>query len=142
MGKGRDRTHLNYSVTDDKIELKDLKLICKDCGDTFIFTAEDQKFYAKQGFTNAPARCKTCREEFQKKKYKGQELVNVKCFKCKKVGKIVTKPSIPNKVLCADCFVEELDAERSKYGSLPATLSEAMERIGKKTSSPVPSTAS
>ena len=120
-------------MTEEKIELKDLKLICKDCGESFIFSKDDQKFYAKQGFTNAPARCKKCREEFQKKKYSGQELVNVKCYKCKKVGKIVTKPTIPNKVLCADCFSEELENEKKRLISLPATLSEAMKRLGKKT---------
>lgn len=120
-------------MTEEKIELKDLRLICKDCGESFIFSVLDQKFYAKQGFTNAPARCKKCREEFQKKKYNGQELINVKCYRCKKVGKIVTNPTISSKVLCADCFVIELEDEKKRLGYLPATLSEAMERLGKKT---------
>ncbi len=35
---------------------------CVDCGEEFLFTAGEQSFYASKGLTNAPIRCKKCRE--------------------------------------------------------------------------------
>lgn len=43
------------------MELKDKKIVCKDCGIAFDFTVRDQKFYAENGFNNEPQRCKDCR---------------------------------------------------------------------------------
>lgn len=43
------------------MELTDKKIVCKDCGQEFIFTVGEQQFYAEKGFTNEPVRCKECR---------------------------------------------------------------------------------
>ena len=40
---------------------KDKTIVCKDCGNEFVFTAGEQEFYAEKGFDNAPERCKECR---------------------------------------------------------------------------------
>ena len=40
----------------------DKTLVCKDCGNEFVFTAGEQEFYAEKGFTNEPQRCKACRD--------------------------------------------------------------------------------
>lgn len=34
---------------------------CKDCGEEFVFTETEQKFYAKQEYQN-PKRCWKCRQ--------------------------------------------------------------------------------
>jgi hypothetical protein len=39
------------------VNFQDQKLICKDCGKEFIWTAGEQEFYASKGLLNAPARC-------------------------------------------------------------------------------------
>lgn len=39
---------------------KDKELVCKDCGETFIFTAGEQEFYQSKDFPT-PKRCKRCR---------------------------------------------------------------------------------
>ncbi len=39
----------------------DQVLTCRDCGNTFVWTASEQKFYADKGFQNAPVRCPDCR---------------------------------------------------------------------------------
>ena len=36
-------------------------LVCKECGEEFVFTAGEQKFFASNGF-GEPKRCKSCRE--------------------------------------------------------------------------------
>ena len=41
----------------------DKNLTCVDCGSTFLFSADDQEFYARKGFTNEPKRCKPCRDK-------------------------------------------------------------------------------
>jgi len=38
----------------------DQELQCADCGQTFIFSAEDQEFYAQKRYST-PKRCATCR---------------------------------------------------------------------------------
>ena len=42
--------------------LGDMKLICKECGNVFVFTADEQDFFIKRGFPNErPTRCSLCR---------------------------------------------------------------------------------
>ena len=43
------------------MEKQDIKIICKDCGEEFLFTVRDQEFYEEKGFQNQPVRCKACR---------------------------------------------------------------------------------
>ena len=40
---------------------EDKTLSCKDCGQTFDFTAGEQEFYTERGFSE-PVRCKACRQ--------------------------------------------------------------------------------
>ena len=41
---------------------EDKTLVCKECGNEFVFTAGEQEFYAEHGFQNEPQRCKPCRD--------------------------------------------------------------------------------
>lgn len=45
------------------MEKKDIKIICKDCGEEFLFTVREQEFYEEKGFNNQPVRCKECRDK-------------------------------------------------------------------------------
>jgi hypothetical protein len=36
-------------------------MTCKDCGQSFTFTAGEQEFFQSRGFSE-PIRCKTCRD--------------------------------------------------------------------------------
>ncbi len=53
---------------------EDKTIVCKDCGKEFVFTAGEQAFYAEKGLSNAPVRCKECRNAkkaaFEKKNSK------------------------------------------------------------------------
>lgn len=54
-------------------EFKDKTIQCVDCGEEFLFTANEQRFYQEKGFTHEPKRCKSCRE---KKKQERANLEN------------------------------------------------------------------
>lgn len=41
--------------------MQDKTIVCKDCGNEFVFTVGEQEFYAEKGFTNDPVRCADCR---------------------------------------------------------------------------------
>ncbi|SFC86224.1 zinc-ribbon domain-containing protein [Clostridium uliginosum] len=41
--------------------MEDKKIMCKDCGNEFIFTVGEQEFYKEKGFENEPVRCPDCR---------------------------------------------------------------------------------
>lgn len=38
----------------------DKNLVCKDCGNNFVFTTGEQEFYTEKGFPD-PIRCDNCR---------------------------------------------------------------------------------
>jgi hypothetical protein len=45
------------------MEFEDQRLICRDCGNDFLFTAGEQDFYRNKDFTNSPTRCPACRNQ-------------------------------------------------------------------------------
>ncbi len=42
--------------------MADKTIVCKDCGNEFVFTEGEQAFYAEKGFENDPVRCPECRK--------------------------------------------------------------------------------
>lgn len=42
--------------------MADKKITCQDCGEEFVFSEDEQVFYAEKGFSD-PKRCKPCREK-------------------------------------------------------------------------------
>ena len=43
--------------------MEDKTIICKDCGNEFVFTVGEQEFYKEKGFENEPVRCPDCRRK-------------------------------------------------------------------------------
>jgi len=43
------------------MEIQDKNLTCSDCGNSFVFTGGEQRFYQEKGFAHEPRRCKDCR---------------------------------------------------------------------------------
>src|SRR4051794_6674413 len=50
------------STTRSSGGMSDRTLTCRDCGQTFTFTAGEQAFYQERGFSE-PTRCKACRDK-------------------------------------------------------------------------------
>jgi len=90
--------------------MEDKTIICKDCGNEFVFTVQEQEFYAEKGFQNEPARCLSCRRSRkQQMNRRGEDrserqLYTVNCSNCGVETQVPFKPSGIRPVYCRDCF--------------------------------------
>ena len=85
---------------------QDKTLICKDCGEEFIFTAGEQEFYAEKGFQNEPQRCKACRDLRKNSSRPAKELFTTTCANCGKEAKVPFQPSNDRPVYCSECYAQ------------------------------------
>ena len=88
---------------------QDKTIICRDCGEEFVFTASEQDFFAEKGFTNEPIRCKPCRDIAKNNRGggggKGQrEMFDAVCADCGRGCKVPFQPRGDRPVYCSDCF--------------------------------------
>jgi len=106
---------------------EDQRIKCVDCGEEFIFTAGEQAFYREKGLTNAPTRCKSCREKRKTERGQGggapasgaREQHAAVCSRC---GAETTVPFVPTgarPVYCRDCF-NAMKHERGAGAESPA----------------------
>ena len=94
---------------------EDRSIKCVDCGEQFLFTAGEQAFYATKGLTNAPTRCRACRELRKQQRAEAprggagpargaREMHAVVCADC---GAATQGPFVPiasRPVYCKDCY--------------------------------------
>ena len=85
---------------------EDKTLVCKECGNEFVFTAGEQEFYAEKGLQNEPQRCKACRDARKNAPKAPKEMHETVCAKCGKVAKVPFLPSNDRPVYCSECFAE------------------------------------
>jgi hypothetical protein len=105
-----------------KPQFQDITLYDKDTGEPFIFTAKEQEFFAKQGFTHVPAHSPERRKLLREKRYKGKPIFNVRCLSCGKVGKITQEPPDPKHILCQFCFADRWNPYLAKHPELHDTF--------------------
>lgn len=84
----------------------DKTLQCRECGESFVWTAGEQSFYAEKGLVNEPARCPDCRAAKRRAQFGREPRVQhpVTCASC---GAETTVPFIPRNdrpVYCSDCY--------------------------------------
>ncbi len=92
--------------------MKDRVLVCKDCGQEFIFTVSEQEFFAEKGFTNDPLRCLDCRAARRRKNREtggqgggGQrDKYPAVCAQCGVPTTVPFKPTGDRPVYCWECF--------------------------------------
>lgn len=84
----------------------DKTLVCKECGQEFVFTAGEQAFYAERGFTNEPQRCKPCRDARKgtTRTASTRQMFDAVCAECGKPCKVPFEPRNDRPVYCSDCF--------------------------------------
>lgn len=105
-------------------QFNDKQLQCFDCGNTFIFTAGEQEFFAKKGFTNEPKRCQDCKAKkkahtkendpgvemtARRSKFRAQNGAIQKypavCSRCGKDFDAPFQPIEGRAVFCRECYV-------------------------------------
>jgi len=85
--------------------MEDKVLVCKDCGKEFIFSVQEQEFFAEKGFQNEPARCLDCRRLRKQQANKGErQYYTVTCSNCGVETQVPFKPTGIRPVYCRDCF--------------------------------------
>ena len=86
---------------------EDKTLVCRDCGNEFVFTAGEQAFYAEKGFQNEPTRCRDCRSARKAGRSSGErEMFETVCAKCGKPTRVPFIPKNDRPIYCSECFAE------------------------------------
>jgi len=88
----------------DTPQLEDRVLSCVDCGNKFMWTAGEQKFFYDKGLQNVPKRCKSCAAVYKSKLLERHPRWWIKCSSCKKKAEVPFEPKNDNAILCEDCF--------------------------------------
>jgi len=99
----------------------DRTIICVDCGQEFIHSADDQQYYAEKSFVSEPKRCTTCRASRRATRESGgaadiggprgyeratgeREYFAVLCSECGNQAQVPFRPRMDRPVYCSDCF--------------------------------------
>ena len=90
---------------------EDKTLICKECGQEFVFTAGEQEFYAEKGFQNEPQRCKECRTARKTASRANREYFTATCAACGAEAKVPFQPREDRPVYCRECFATQKEQE-------------------------------
>ena len=92
---------------------------CVDCGEDFLFTAGEQAFYASKGLSNAPTRCKKCRDTRKQQRAEmgraqqvaggaraggPREMHTAVCSTCGAETQVPFVPVAGRPVFCRDCY--------------------------------------
>lgn len=122
--------------------MSDRTIVCRDCGQEFVFTAGEQAFYAERGYSD-PMRCPSCRAARKAQRNSGgdsyssgggsyggssysggghsggyssgpRQMYPAVCSACGKQTEVPFKPSGDKPVYCRECF-QERRSRRSSY---------------------------
>jgi CxxC-x17-CxxC domain-containing protein len=89
------------------MSFEDKTLQCSDCGNTFIFSAEEQELFQSRGYTNEPKRCPSCRQARKATRYGNsapRQMFRVTCAQCGKDTEVPFEPRGDRPVYCSDCY--------------------------------------
>jgi len=96
------------------VEFKDRTLTCVECGQDFLFSVGEQKFFALKNLVNDPRRCKKCKSNRAATagvrsgiSMGGGFVKHETLATCSQCGEPTTLPFRPTQgrpVFCRDCF--------------------------------------
>ncbi|MEE8168372.1 MAG: CxxC-x17-CxxC domain-containing protein [Candidatus Hydrothermarchaeales archaeon] len=90
------------------MEYAEKVLVCEDCEEEFVFSAEEQEFFTEKGF-QTPKRCKPCRSKRKERRggrgFGGpREMHKVTCSECGQETEVPFKPTGDRPVYCRECY--------------------------------------
>lgn len=93
------------------MSIGDKTLVCRDCGQEFVFSAGEQAFYMERGFVE-PARCPNCRASRRQSRPPAEggaprgerQLFPAVCAECGQETMVPFEPRNGRPVYCRDCF--------------------------------------
>ena len=85
---------------------EDKTLVCKECGNEFVFPAGEQEFYAEKGLTHEPQRCKACRDARKNAGRAERVMYTGVCATCGGEAKVPFEPKDGRPVYCSECFAK------------------------------------
>ncbi len=102
---------------------QDRNLTCVECGQSFVFSADDQQYHASKGYTNEPKRCPNCRQARRGARggsssgggFGGgarREMYPAVCAECGRDTEVPFRPRGDRPVYCSDCY----NRQRSSSG--------------------------
>lgn len=98
--------------TAEEVVFEDETLTCKECGQEFVFSAGEQRFYAEKGFLNKPKTCKACRDAKKGVTRTERQYFEAVCADCGGVARVTFQPNSDRPVYCSACF----EARRNPQG--------------------------
>ena len=96
-------------------------IICADCGNEFVFTADEQEFYASKGYSS-PKRCPACRKNRKQQRSVGhhggrgsrnnfpRQQYDAICSICGCETKVPFEPKEGREIFCKECFAKREQA--------------------------------
>jgi CxxC-x17-CxxC domain-containing protein len=117
----------------------DRSLICRDCGQAFVFSSGEQEFFAQKGFTNEPSRCPDCRSArkasgggaayssggYGSGSYSSgggggygrqdRRMYSATCSTCGNEARVPFQPRGDKPVYCSDCFSQARGSSGGGY---------------------------
>ena len=92
---------------------QDKTLTCCECGNEFVFSANEQAFYAEKGFQNEPGRCPACRAARRQNggNRTERQMYEVICADCGVSTLVPFQPRGDKPVYCRECLAKH----RSEY---------------------------
>ncbi|MBC8280994.1 MAG: zinc-ribbon domain containing protein [Chloroflexi bacterium] len=104
---------------------QDRNLTCVECGQSFIFSADDQSYHAEKGYTNEPKRCPSCRQARRANRSSDgggfgfdrgpREMHTVVCAECGNEATVPFRPRGDRPVYCSDCFSRQGGGAGGRY---------------------------
>lgn len=112
--------------TDNNIKVSDLAdkvLVCSDCGNKFVWTAGEQKFFIDKGLMNVPKRCKICTAQYKAKLREKHPTWWATCSSCHKKSEVTFEPK-SDLIYCQECFKKEIEKRDSAIRSIGEAIPE------------------
>lgn len=84
----------------------DKELVCRDCGNAFVWSAGEQEFYLARGLAHEPGRCPDCRSRVkaERRAARAANMHDVVCSSCGKAARVPFLPRTDRPVFCSECF--------------------------------------